>query len=151
MAGLERPTNTGLLYGVLAGLAAKVSWYAVDEVAGLTASVRQAVGFLRKRGYPSKKWLRLFGIQLVRQGIPGGCLPRCLRTAISAVRTLPSVNRRALQDPGAGREAVYAGSCVGTPQEAERAGVGIVGTVGAPLRRKLKKFKGQLAGQGLRG
>jgi len=76
------PRTPALLRGLLAGLASKVVRYTDSGVGGLPASIRQAVGFLRGRGYPSKWWLRPFGCELLRHGAPLGCLPNCLRAAL---------------------------------------------------------------------
>ena len=76
------PRTPTLLRGLLAGLASKVMKYTAPGVGGLPASIRQAVRFLRGRGYPSKWWLRAFGCELLRYGAPMNCLPKPLRTAL---------------------------------------------------------------------
>ena len=80
------PRTPALLRGLLAGLASKVVNYSVPGVGGLPASIRQAVSFLRDRGYPSKRWLRPLGCELLRHGAPMGCLPACLRRTIEPSR-----------------------------------------------------------------
>ena len=78
------PRAPALLRGLLAGLAAKVARFADPAVGGLPASVRQAVQFLRGRGYPTKRWLRPFGCELLRRGVPAHCLPKCVQAALQA-------------------------------------------------------------------
>ena len=78
------PRAPALLHGLLSGLAAKVVRYAAPGVEGLPASVRGAVQFLRRRNYPLKRWMRPFGLQLLRHGVQLSCLPRCLRTALGS-------------------------------------------------------------------
>ena len=79
----QDPGTPALLHGLLSGLAAKVVGYSARGVGGLPASVRQAVQFLRGRKYPLKRWMRPFGMQLLRRGVPLNCLPRCLRQTLS--------------------------------------------------------------------
>ena len=79
------PRTPALLRGLLAGLASKVMQYTAPEVRGLPASIRRAVGFLRRRGYPCKWWLRAFGCELLRHGAPMSCLPKALKGAILPV------------------------------------------------------------------
>ena len=62
----QDPRTPALLRGLLAGLASKAMRYAALEVGGMTASIRQAVKFLRGRGYPTKWWLRAFGCAALR-------------------------------------------------------------------------------------
>lgn len=76
------PRTPALLRGLLAGLAAKLVCYADEAVGGLPASVRRAVQFLRARGYPTRKWLRPFGCELLRRGVPYQCLPKCLQATL---------------------------------------------------------------------
>ena len=76
------PRTSALLRGLLAGLASKVMQYTAPEVGGLPASIRSAVGFLRRRGYPSKWWLRAFDCELRRHGTPMNCLPKALKGAV---------------------------------------------------------------------
>ena len=78
------PRAPALLNGLLAGLAAKVVSYSADGMGGLPASVRGAVQFLRQRGYPLKRWMRPFGLQLLRRGVPLCCMPQCLVTTFAA-------------------------------------------------------------------
>ena len=80
----DDPRTPGLLYGLLAGLAAKLCHYAVPQIPGLTASIRQGVAFLRARACPTKKWLRPFALQSMRHGAPVGCMPKCLRRTVSS-------------------------------------------------------------------
>ena len=79
------PRTPALLLGLLAGLASKVMQYTAPEVGGLPASIRRAVGFLRRRGYPSKWWLRAFSCELLRHGAPMSCLPKALKGAVLPV------------------------------------------------------------------
>ena len=76
------PRTSSLLHGLLTGLATKVVHYAAPGVGGLPASIRGAVQFLRQRGYPTKRWLRPFGLQLLRLGVPLQCLPRGTRAVL---------------------------------------------------------------------
>jgi len=73
------PRTPGLLNGLLTGLASKVARYTTKGVGGLPASIRGALRFLAERGYPKKRWLRPFALELVRLGVPAACLPRGLR------------------------------------------------------------------------
>ena len=82
------PRAKGLLHGLLCGLAAKVVQYSTPGMGGLPASVRGAVRFLRQRGYPSKKWLRPFGLELLRRGVPMKCLPKSLKGTLTAAERL---------------------------------------------------------------
>ena len=81
----QDPRAPALLQGLLAGLAAKVTQYTAPGVGGLPASVRGAVQFLKARGYPRKKWMRPFGLHLLRRGVPLSCLPRCLLNTLTPV------------------------------------------------------------------
>ena len=78
----EDPRTPALLRGLLAGLASKLVRYSAAGVGGFPASIRAAVQFLRRRGYPSRRWLRPFAAELVRHGAPAGCLPKNLRVAL---------------------------------------------------------------------
>ena len=78
----QDPRAPALLRGLLAGLASKVMQYSNCEVGGYTSSIRGAVRFLRGLHYPSKRWMRPFGAELVRHGAPLGCLPKVLRAAL---------------------------------------------------------------------
>ena len=68
---------------LLQGLAAKLRLYRAEGTGGYTAAIRAALAFVRKRGYPSRWWVRPFAQALVRHGVPPGCLPRLLRKAIA--------------------------------------------------------------------
>ena len=83
----QDPRALALLRGLLAGLASKVMQYSNCEVGGYTSSIRGAVRFLRGLHYPSKRWLRLFGAELLRHGAPLGCLPKVLRAALVVERS----------------------------------------------------------------
>jgi hypothetical protein len=75
------PRTKPLLRSLLAGLAAKLRLYHSEGVPGLCASWRLAVQFVRRRGYPTKWWLRPLALAALRQGMPAGVLPRVLRRA----------------------------------------------------------------------
>ena len=83
------PRAPALLHGLLTGLATKVVKYTAPGVGGLPASIRGAVRFLRGRGYPTKRWFRPFGLQLLRLGVPRECLPRGMREALKSIAILP--------------------------------------------------------------
>ena len=70
------------------GLAAKIRLYHADGVPGLCASWRLALQFLRRRGYPTKWWLRPLALPALRQGMPAGVLPRLLRCAAAGWASL---------------------------------------------------------------
>ena len=72
-----------MLHGLLVGLATKLVTYADVSIGGFPASLRQAVRFLRQRGYPTKRWLRQFGLELLRLGVAYALLPRALRKVLS--------------------------------------------------------------------
>ena len=74
-----------MLRGLLIGLASKLVNYHVDGIAGFGASLRQAVGFLRKRGYPSKAWLRPFALALLHRGVLPCMLPKSLQKVVGGV------------------------------------------------------------------
>ena len=76
------PRTRTLLKGLLMGLASKLVHYHVDGVAGLPASIRGAVRFLRGRHYPTRAWMRPFALALLHRGVPARCLPKCLRKTI---------------------------------------------------------------------
>ena len=78
------PRTPALLRGLLAGLASKLVRYSAAGVGGFPSSIRAAVQFLRRRGYPSRRWLRPFAAELVRHGAPTGCLPKNLRAALQS-------------------------------------------------------------------
>lgn len=78
----QDPRAPPLLHGLLTGLATKLVKYTDPGISGLPASIRAAVQFLRARGYPTKKWYRPFGLELLRLGVPLGCLPRGLRRVL---------------------------------------------------------------------
>ena len=78
----QDPRARTLLPSLLMGLAAKLVVYHVDGVHGLPSSLRAAIGFLRARHYPSRAWLRPFGLALLRRGAPMGLLPRSLRRVV---------------------------------------------------------------------
>ena len=77
------PRTRTLLNGLLLGLASKLVQYHVDGVAGLPASIRGAVQFLRGRGYPTRAWLRPFALALLHRGVPAMILPKCLRKIVT--------------------------------------------------------------------
>ena len=76
------PRTPALLRGLLAGLASKLVRYSAAGVGGFPSSIRAAVQFLRRRGYPSRR--RPFAAELVRHGAPAGCLPKNLRAALQS-------------------------------------------------------------------
>jgi hypothetical protein len=88
----QDPRAPALLRGLLAGLASKLLRYSEPGVGGLPASIRRAVRFLRQRGYPTHRWYRAFGCELLRQGAPMGCLPKGLRAVLqpSSRETAPA-------------------------------------------------------------
>ena len=71
----EDPRSRTVLHGLLCGLVAKVTMYQVDGVLGFPPSVCSAVRFLRGLRYPEKAWQRLFGLALLRRGVPFALLP----------------------------------------------------------------------------
>ena len=79
----DEPRTRLLLPALLAGLAAKMRFYTSPGVAGYTETVRKMYAFLRGRGYPRSWWMRGFALALTRCGVPIGCLPRPLRTAMT--------------------------------------------------------------------
>ena len=79
----QDPRTRTLLRGLLIGLASKLVNYHVDGIVGFGASLRQAVGFLRKRGYPSKAWLRPFALALLHRGM----LPKSLQKVVGGVKS----------------------------------------------------------------
>ena len=76
------PRARAVLPGLLAGLASKLTSYSHCALGGLPASLRQALQFLRCRGYPTKYWLRPFALQLLRLSVPVAAMPRALRAAL---------------------------------------------------------------------
>ena len=78
----QDPRAPALLRGLLAGLASKLLRYSEPGLGGLPASIRRAVRFLRQRGYPTHRWYRAFGCELLRQGAPIGCLPKEMRVVL---------------------------------------------------------------------
>ena len=76
------PRTSTVLYGLLTGLAAKLVAYSLESIGGFPASLRQALQFLRARGFPSKVWMRPFALQLSRLGVPRSVLPRALRNVL---------------------------------------------------------------------
>ena len=77
--GWQDPRTRTVLPGLLAGLASKLTSYSHSSLGGLPASLRQALYFLRCRGYPTKHWLRPFALQLLRLSVPFIALPHALR------------------------------------------------------------------------
>ena len=77
--GWQDPRTRTVLPGLLAGLASKLTSYSHSSLGGLPASLRQALHFLRCRGYPTKHWLRPFALQLLRLSVPFTALPHALR------------------------------------------------------------------------
>ena len=77
----EDPRARLLVPGLLSGLAAKMRLYRAPGTRGFTASVRNAVAFVRRRGCPYDWWVRRLANALVRNGVPIACLPRLLRAA----------------------------------------------------------------------
>jgi hypothetical protein len=75
------PRTPRVLPGLLAGLAAKLRHYRAPGAGGFTADIRRAVQFIKAKGYPSRWWVRRFGLALLRQGVPHACLPHLLRGA----------------------------------------------------------------------
>ena len=71
-----------VLHSLLQGLAVKLRLYHVSATKGFTAAIRAALSFVRQRGYPKRWWVRPFALALLRNGVPGGCLPRLLRKAV---------------------------------------------------------------------
>ena len=84
------PRTRTLVKGLLMGLASKLVQYHVDGIAGLPASIRGAVRFLRGRRYPTRSWLRPFALALLHRGVPIGILPRCLRKIVTVASELNS-------------------------------------------------------------
>ena len=76
------PRAQVVLRGLLVGLATKLVNYADVSIGGFPASLRQAVCFLRHRGYPTKQWLRSFALELLRLGVMFTVLPRALRNVL---------------------------------------------------------------------
>ena len=77
------PRAPVVLHGLLVGLATKLVTYADASVGGFPASLRQALRFLRQRGYPTKRWLRPFALELLRLGVAYSVLPpRALRNVL---------------------------------------------------------------------
>jgi hypothetical protein len=96
-----------VLGSLLEGLAAKLRLYRVEGTGGFTAAVRAAYIFVKQRRYPRKWWVRRFGLALLRQGVPLGCLPRLLRRAVAGDCVWASCARTALRPCcGAGSRAV---------------------------------------------
>ena len=85
----QDPRAPALLRGLLAGLASKLLRYSEPGMGGLPASIRRAVGFLRQRGYPTHRWYRAFGCELLRYGAPMGCLPKEMRAVLRPSSELP--------------------------------------------------------------
>jgi hypothetical protein len=78
------PRLPQLLHSLLSGLAAKIRLYHSAGTPGFSASWRQAYAFVKRRGYPSKRWLRPLAMAALRQGAAVHCLPKVLRCALSA-------------------------------------------------------------------
>jgi len=81
--GRSDPRTPRVLPGLLAGLAAKLRQYRAPGTGGFTAAIRRALTFVKAKGYPSKWWARRFGLFLLRQGVPIGCLPMLLRESVT--------------------------------------------------------------------
>jgi hypothetical protein len=77
-----------VLPGMLQGLAAKIRLYHVPGTAGYTATLRRALHFVQRRGYPTRWWARPFAMALLRHGTAIGCLPGLLRAAASGSRAV---------------------------------------------------------------
>ena len=80
----DAPRSPLLLPGLLAGLAAKLRFYAAENVSGYTATVRRMYAFVRQRGYPRKLWMRPLAVALLRCGVPVPCMPKLLRKVVKA-------------------------------------------------------------------
>ena len=83
------PRASAVLHGLLVGLATRLLNYADQSIGGFPASLRHAVQFLRQRGYPTKRWLRPFALELSRLGVPYNVLPRALRNVLRPPDGLP--------------------------------------------------------------
>jgi hypothetical protein len=76
------PRTPQLMHSLLSGLAAKIRLYHTAGVGGFTSSWRKAYAFVRRRGYPSKRWRRPLAMAALRQGAALHALPRPLRCAV---------------------------------------------------------------------
>ena len=79
------PRARVVLSGLLAGLASKLINYSDAVLGGFPASLRLALQFMRCKGYPTKRWLRPFALQLLRLGAPFALLPRAMRKVLKSV------------------------------------------------------------------
>ena len=75
----DDPGTKTLLGSLLSGLAAKTRFYCHPKLGGFTATLRSMCRFIVARGYPRGWWTHEFALQLLRNGVPFGCLPRQLR------------------------------------------------------------------------
>ena len=87
------PRTPLVLRGLLAGLATKLTNYADPALGGFSASLRQALRFLRSKHYPTKHWMRSVALQLLRLGVRFSLLPRALRKVLQAEVPVPFTDR----------------------------------------------------------
>ena len=80
----DDPRTKLLLASLLSGLAAKIRFYTNPHIAGFTATLRLMCRYISAKGYPIKWWAYNFGLALLRNGVPLGCLPRNLRAVLNS-------------------------------------------------------------------